>query len=71
MSRPEDVFIVRPNGNKIPCELAPYGESDGIEYWSVATEMDVGDQIHIGFMPACTSLLIPIADDVEEAQRLQ
>jgi len=63
--RPTGVEIVRASG-VIPCELAPAGVgADGIEYWSVATELEVGDELHIGFMPAMTSIVVPVADDVE------
>lgn len=65
MSRPQDVRIIRASG-VIPCELAPAGVGeDGIEYWSVATELLVGDELHIGFMPAMKSIVVPVADDVD------
>lgn len=69
--RPQGVEVVRRGGSRIPCELAPAGiGEDGIEYWSVATELEVGDELHIGFMPAMTSIMVPVADDVE-ARRVQ
>ena len=69
--RPQDVKIVRRSGARIPCELSPLGVGeDGIEYWEIATELEVGDELHIGFMPARTSIVVPVADDVE-ARRVQ
>ncbi len=63
--RPQDVRIVRVSG-VIPCELAPLGVGeDGIEYWEIATELEVGDELHIGFMPARTSIVVPVAEDAE------
>ncbi len=48
MKRPEEVFIQRSDGEKVPCELAYKGEDDElIGQWEVCTRLRHGDRLMV------------------------
>lgn len=62
MPRPQGVCIRRADGALIPCELSHVGpDSDGCDWWEIATIIEPGDSLLVDEWPANTGLMGPSA----------
>lgn len=64
--RPIGVYIIQPNGDTIPVELAYAGVEDGLHVWDAITPLPAGGQLKVGMFPAGTSIRLPAAVHDEE-----
>jgi hypothetical protein len=53
------VYIVAPNGDTTPVELAYTGTEDGIHVWDCITPLVPGGQIKVSMFPARTAIRFP------------
>lgn len=60
--RPVGVYIVLPNGDTLPVELAYAGVEDGLHVWDTITPLQPGGQLRVGMFPSHTTIRLPVPD---------
>jgi len=62
LQRPLGVYMLAPNGDTTPVELAYAGVQDDVHVWDCITPLVPGGRLHVSLFPAHTSIRLPVEE---------